>query len=61
MQGNADKLFADRMKKRGISWTKKGANGMAELISLNRMAAPGFKWRYPTSTDYILIAPGSGH
>jgi hypothetical protein len=25
------------MKKRGISWTKKGANRMAKLISLNRV------------------------
>jgi hypothetical protein len=38
MEGNVDKLFADRMKKRGMSWTKKGANRMAKLISLNRVA-----------------------
>mgnify|MGYP001041148585 CR=1 FL=1 len=38
MQGNVDKLFADRMKKRGMSWTKKGANNrMAKLIPLSRM------------------------
>lgn len=37
MEGNVDKLFADRMKRRGMSWTKKGANRMAELISLSRM------------------------
>jgi hypothetical protein len=37
MEGNVDKLFADRMKKRGMSWTKKGANRMAKLISLSRM------------------------
>lgn len=34
MEGNVDKLFADRMKKRGMSWTKKGANRMAKQISL---------------------------
>jgi len=26
MEGNVDKLFADRMKKRGMSWTKKGVD-----------------------------------
>lgn len=36
MEANVDKLFADRMKKRGMSWTKKGANRMAKLISLTR-------------------------
>lgn len=36
MEANVDKLFADRMKKRGMSWTKKGANRMAKLISLSR-------------------------
>lgn len=35
VEGNVDKLFADRMKKRGMSWTKKGANRMAKLISLS--------------------------
>ena len=37
MEGNVDKLFAGRMKKRGMSWTKKGASRMAKLISLSRM------------------------
>jgi hypothetical protein len=36
MEANVDKLFADRMKKRGMSWTKKGANRMAKLITLSR-------------------------
>jgi hypothetical protein len=35
VEGNVDKLFADRMKKRGMSWTNKGANRMATLISLS--------------------------
>ena len=34
IEGNVDKLIADRMKKRGMSWTKRGANRMARLISL---------------------------
>ena len=34
VEGNVDKLFADRMKKRGMSWTRDGANRMARLISL---------------------------
>jgi len=34
IEGNVDKLIADRMKKRGMSWTKQGANRMARLISL---------------------------
>ena len=29
-----DKLIADRLKKRGMSWTRKGADRMARLISL---------------------------
>jgi len=32
-----DKLIADRMKKRGMSWTRKGADRMARLISLREM------------------------
>jgi hypothetical protein len=34
LEGNVDKLIADRMKKRGMSWTKRGADRMARLISL---------------------------
>jgi hypothetical protein len=34
IEGNVDKLIADRMKKRGMSWTKQGADRMARLISL---------------------------
>ena len=37
IEGNVDKLIADRMKKRGMSWTRKGADRMARLISLREM------------------------
>jgi len=37
VEGNVDKLIADRMKKRGMSWTKQGADRMARLISLREM------------------------
>lgn len=37
MEGNVDKLVANRMKKRGMSWTISGAQGMARLISLRKM------------------------
>jgi len=30
---SVDKLLADRMKKRGMSWTKKDVNGMLRLVS----------------------------
>jgi hypothetical protein len=34
IEGNVDKLIANRMKKRGMSWTKRGGNRMARLINL---------------------------
>ena len=34
MESNEDKLFADRMKKRGISWTIRGAQHMGKAIQL---------------------------
>jgi len=37
IEGNVDKLVANRMKKRGMSWTIKGAQRMARLISLRQM------------------------
>jgi hypothetical protein len=37
IEGKVDKLIADRMKKRGMSWTKQGADRMARLISLREM------------------------
>jgi hypothetical protein len=33
MESNIDKLIANRMKKRGMSWTIKGAQRMSRLIS----------------------------
>lgn len=37
IEGNVDKLVANRMKKRGMSWTIKGAQRMARLISMREM------------------------
>ena len=37
IEGNVDKLVANRMKKRGMSWTIKGAQRMSRLISLRQM------------------------
>ena len=37
IEGNVDKLIADRMKKRGMSWSRRGADRMARLISLREM------------------------
>ena len=34
MEGNVDKLAANRMKKRGMSWTKRGIRKIARLIEL---------------------------
>lgn len=36
MESNGDKLTANRMKKRGMSWTIDGANRMAKVIQLSR-------------------------
>ena len=36
MESNGDKLTANRMKKRGMSWTIRGANRMAKAIQLSR-------------------------
>ena len=36
MESNGDKLIANRMKKRGMSWTIRGANRMAKTIQLSR-------------------------
>ena len=38
MESNGDKLTANRMKKRGMSWTIRGANHMAKTIQLCRNA-----------------------
>lgn len=36
MEGNVDKLVACRMKRRGMSWTRRGADRMARLLELRR-------------------------
>jgi hypothetical protein len=35
MESNEDKLFANRMKKRGMSWTIQGAHRMGKAIELS--------------------------
>jgi hypothetical protein len=35
MESNGDKLVANRMKKRGISWTIRGAQNLAKVLQLN--------------------------
>ncbi|MGQ9546693.1 MAG: ISLre2 family transposase, partial [Dehalococcoidia bacterium] len=37
IEGNVDKLVANRMKKRGMSWTIKGACRMTRLVNLREM------------------------
>jgi hypothetical protein len=37
IEGNVDKLVANRMKKRGMSWTVKGASRMTRLVTLREM------------------------
>ncbi|MCJ7669975.1 MAG: hypothetical protein MUO61_05610 [Dehalococcoidia bacterium] len=37
IEGDVDKLVANGMKKRGMSWTISGAQGMARLIRLRKM------------------------
>jgi hypothetical protein len=37
IEGNIDKLIANRMKRRDMSWTIKGAQRMSRLISLREM------------------------
>ena len=36
MESNGDKTTANRMKKRGMSWTIRGAHRMVKVIELNR-------------------------
>ena len=55
VEGNVDKLFADRMKKRGMSWTKEGANRMARLISLSHSGR--LDTRKKTSTGSSVPTP----
>jgi hypothetical protein len=37
IESNVDKLIASRMKKHGMSWTRRGGNRMARLINLREM------------------------
>ncbi|MEM2960580.1 MAG: UPF0236 family protein [Candidatus Bathyarchaeia archaeon] len=37
IEGNVDKLIANRMKKRGMRWTIKGVQRMSRLINLREM------------------------
>ena len=37
IEGNVDKVVANRMKKRGISWTIKGAQRMTRLIQMGQL------------------------
>lgn len=36
IEGNVDKLVANRMKKRGMSWSKRGAQRMARLLQMQQ-------------------------
>ena len=68
IEGNVDKLVANRMKKRGMSWTIKGARRMARLISLREMGKlhswithkdkPGVSGRPKRETIKAKQAPG---
>ena len=55
VEGNVDKLFADRMKKRGMSWTKEGADRMAKLITLSHSGKLDI--RKKISTDKPKLTP----
>lgn len=48
MEGNVDKLAANRMKKRGMSWTRTGIRRMACLI---RLQQSGKVCSWPTKRD----------
>jgi hypothetical protein len=59
VEGNVDKLFADRMKKRGMSWTKEGANRMARLISLRHSGKLDTTMETPIDKPALSVAsPG---
>jgi hypothetical protein len=56
VEGNVDKLFADRMKKRGMSWTKEGANRMAKLISLSRSGRLDTGKKVSTDESHLTVS-----
>ena len=53
IEGNVDKLIADRMKKRGMSWTKRGADRMARLISLRERGNLNSWVKYQSKAQHI--------
>ena len=60
IEGNVDKLIADRMKKRGMSLTKRGmsltkrgANRMARLINLRERGNLNTCVKYQNRTQHI--------
>ena len=53
IEGNVDKLIADRMKKRGMSWTRRGADRMARLISLREMGNLNTWVKYQSKPQHI--------
>lgn len=68
MEGNADKLVANRMKKRGMSWTKRGGQRMGRLILMQHWGEiPGWETRpsepapEPKTTVQPKTKPGKGY
>jgi hypothetical protein len=57
MEGNVDKLAANRMKKRGMSWTKRGIRRMACLIRLQRSGEACYWPTKPTESRSTGKAP----
>jgi hypothetical protein len=55
IEGNVDKLIADRMKRRGMSWTKQGANSMARLISLRERGDLNTWAKYQHEAQHISL------
>ncbi len=53
IEGNVDKLIADRMKKRGMSWTKRGAGRMARLITLRESGQLNTWIKYQSKPQHI--------
>ena len=51
MESNGDKLTANRMKKRGMSWTIRGANHMAKVIQLCRNGELSVRCRNSKDTE----------
>jgi len=61
IEGNVDKLIADRMKKRGMNWTRRGADNMARLISLREMATLENLVTGPARLSPGTVTPPIGH